>query len=68
MNNEAKIENWLNDRVKELGGLSYKFTSPPDNPGVPDRIYIFPNGLVCRIKNRNRPDVKYSKMAKRAYI
>lgn len=21
MNNEAKIENWLNDRVKELGGF-----------------------------------------------
>lgn len=42
---EAQIERWLNERVKDLGGLSFKFTSP-DNPGVPDRIYIFPEGAV----------------------
>lgn len=44
---EAQIEKWLNDRIREMGGgLSYKFFSPPDNPGVPDRIYIFPMGEV----------------------
>lgn len=42
---EAQIERWLNEKVKDLGGLSFKFTSP-DNPGVPDRIYIFPEGTV----------------------
>ncbi len=42
---EAQIEKWLNEKVKELGGLSYKFISP-NNPGVPDRIYIFPSGEV----------------------
>ena len=42
---EAKIEAWLNERVKELGGISYKFVSPM-NPGVPDRIYLFPGGRV----------------------
>ena len=42
---ESEIESWLNKKVKALGGLSYKFTSP-GNPGVPDRIYIFPGGRV----------------------
>lgn len=42
---EKDIEAWLNKKVKELGGLSFKFVSP-SNPGVPDRIYIFPGGRV----------------------
>jgi hypothetical protein len=42
---ESKIESWLNDQVKKLGGKSYKFVSP-GNPGVPDRIYLFPNGRI----------------------
>lgn len=42
---EREIEAWLNRRVKELGGISFKFVSP-GNPGVPDRIYIFPEGRV----------------------
>ena len=42
---EKDIESWLNKKVKELGGISFKFVSP-NNPGVPDRIYIFPEGKV----------------------
>ena len=42
---EKDIEAWLNRKIKELGGLSFKFVSPC-NPGVPDRIYIFPGGKV----------------------
>ena len=42
---EAQLEEWLNRKVRELGGLSRKFVSP-GNPGVPDRIYIFPGGKV----------------------
>ena len=42
---ESQIEKWLNGKIKELGGISFKFTSP-GNPGVPDRIYIFPEGAV----------------------
>lgn len=42
---ESKIEAWLNDQVKKLGGKTYKFVSP-GNPGVPDRIYLFPNGKI----------------------
>ena len=42
---EKDIEAWMTDQVKKLGGMSLKFVSP-GNPGVPDRIYIFPEGKV----------------------
>lgn len=42
---ESKIEAWLNDQIKKIGGKSYKFTSP-GNPGVPDRIYLLPDGKI----------------------
>lgn len=42
---EKDIEEWLNKQVKSLGGISYKFVSP-SNPGVPDRIYLFPGGRI----------------------
>lgn len=42
---ESKLEEWLNDKIRELGGISRKWVSP-GNPGVPDRIYVFPGGLI----------------------
>lgn len=42
---EKDIEVWLNKQIEKMGGLAFKFTSP-GNPGVPDRIYILPNGAV----------------------
>lgn len=42
---ESKIEAWLNDQIKKIGGKSYKFVSP-GNPGVPDRIYLLPDGRI----------------------
>lgn len=42
---EKDIENWVTKQVETLGGLSFKFVSP-GNPGVPDRIYLFPGGRV----------------------
>ncbi len=42
---ESKIEDWLSEQIKKLGGKSYKFVSP-GNPGVPDRIYLFPGNKV----------------------
>ena len=40
---ESYIESYLVRKVKECGGLCYKFVSP-GNPGVPDRIVITPAG------------------------
>lgn len=45
MQKEARIEKWLVDQVKNLGGIADKYTSP-SNPGVPDRIVILPGGKV----------------------
>ena len=42
---EKELENWLSWKVHVLGGMAYKFVSP-GNPGVPDRIYILPDGEV----------------------
>jgi len=42
---ESKIEKWISEKIREAGGLSFKWLSP-NNPGVPDRIYIFPGGKV----------------------
>lgn len=40
---ESQIESYMVRKVKEHGGLCYKFVSP-GNPGVPDRIVITPDG------------------------
>lgn len=42
---ESAIEAKLVRKVRELGGLCYKFVSP-GNPGVPDRLIILPEGRV----------------------
>lgn len=46
---ESIIEARLVREVKKRGGLCYKFTSP-GNPGVPDRIAIFPGGRTVYIE------------------
>ncbi len=40
---EKQIETYLVKRVKALGGMAYKFTSPAHR-GVADRIVCLPNG------------------------
>ena len=46
---ESTIENYLVLRCKALGVLCYKFVSP-SHRGVPDRVLIFPHGLVTFIE------------------
>lgn len=38
---EKQIEQYLRQRVKEIGGIAYKFVSP-GNVGVPDRLVCLP--------------------------
>lgn len=53
MERERDIERYLNKKVKELGGLSWKFTSPGTD-GVPDRIVIYKgNVLFAELKRKN---------------
>lgn len=46
---ESAIEKSLEKKVKEAGGISFKFISP-NNPGVPDRIVIAPTGRVVFVE------------------
>jgi len=39
MDSEKEIEQYLRERIRELGGRAYKFVSPGNN-GVPDRIVM----------------------------
>lgn len=46
---ESQIEQKLVRKVRERGGLCYKFVSPA-NPGVPDRIVITPKGRTIYVE------------------
>ena len=46
---ESQIESYMVRKVKEYGGLCFKFVSP-GNPGVPDRIVITPAGRVVFVE------------------
>ena len=46
---EKQIESKVVKKAKELGFLTYKFSSP-SNRGVPDRIFITPHGEVFFIE------------------
>ena len=43
---EKDIERYFTRKVKEHGGLAWKFVSP-GHAGVPDRIVLLPNGKCC---------------------
>ncbi|MDR2647677.1 MAG: VRR-NUC domain-containing protein [Oscillospiraceae bacterium] len=46
---ESSIETYLRNRVKQLGGLAYKFVSPGYN-GVPDRLVCLPGGKLIFVE------------------
>lgn len=46
---ERQIEAYLVKRVKELGGIAYKFVSPAHR-GVSDRIVVLPGGGVVFVE------------------
>lgn len=46
---EKEIERRMVKMVVDRGGLCYKFISP-NNPGVPDRLIITPNGRIIFVE------------------
>lgn len=46
---ESKIEKALCDRIKALGGMAEKFTSPAKR-AVPDRLVTLPGGQVVFVE------------------
>lgn len=59
---EKEIEDYLRIRIKKLGGIAYKFTSP-GNDGVPDRIILLPEGKINFVELK-APGKKPSKLQK----
>jgi hypothetical protein len=57
---ERDIERYLVDRVHELGGEAYKFTSP-SHRGVFDRIVVMPRGIVWFVELKT-PTGKMSRL------
>lgn len=60
---ERDIEKALCGRVKELGGLCEKFTSP-NRKNVPDRIVILPAGKIIFVELK-APNKKPTKAQER---
>lgn len=46
---EKKIEAHLVKRIKDKGGIAYKFTSP-QRRSVPDRLVLLPGGWQCFVE------------------
>ncbi len=53
---EAQVEAHLTKRVKERGGIAYKFTSP-QRRSVPDRMCVMPGGKIVFVELK-RPGAK----------
>lgn len=49
MESEKIVEAYLRDRMKAIGGIAYKWTSP-GNAGVPDRICVFADGRIVFVE------------------
>lgn len=62
MESEKTTEAYLRDRVKALGGRSYKWVSPGCS-GVPDRIVILPGGraVFVELKSEGETSTKLQK-------
>ena len=50
---ESEIENKLRKVVENKGGVCFKFVSP-GNRGVPDRIAIYPGGMIHFIELKTK--------------
>lgn len=58
---EKEIEDYLVDRIKDLGGKCPKWSSPGTN-GVPDRIVLMPEALICFVETKREKGGKISPM------
>lgn len=57
---ERQVEKHLVEKITNLGGLAWKFTSP-GTAGVPDRIIVM-NGLICFVETKRPKGGRVSDM------
>lgn len=63
LESEKAVEKHLIKRMKAIRGQSYKWSSP-NNRGVPDRICIFPGGVIVfvEVKSEGKVPSKLQKL------
>ena len=54
---EKTVENYLRQKIEKNGGICLKFVCPGSR-GVPDRICLFPNGVVAFVEVKTALDSK----------
>ena len=64
MESEKVTEAYLRDRVKAIGGRSYKWVSPGCSR-VPDRIVILPGGRVVFVELKSEGKTSTGQQKKR---
>ena len=68
---ERDVENALVRRVKKLGGMCEKFTSPSAR-SVPDRLITMPDGKIifveCKAPNKNPTELQERDHARRRQL
>ena len=64
MESEKTTEAYLRDRVKALGGHSYKWVSPGCS-GVPDRIVVRPDGGVFFVETKSEGETSTKQQKRR---
>ena len=62
---EKTVERELVKRVKEEGGIAYKFTSP-NRRSVPDRLCLLPGGKILFVECK-RPGAKVTQLQAREH-
>lgn len=63
---ESSFEQSFRKYVARCGGKAYKWVSP-GNPGVPDRICLFPGARVVFVELK-RPDLKDGRSARQKKV
>lgn len=63
---EKQLEEKLNKKIREAGGLSLKFSSP-GYVGVPDRIILMPNGRIYFVEMKRHRGKRVLGMQKHVF-
>lgn len=58
---EKEIEDYLVDKIKDLGGMCPKWNSS-GTKGVPDRIVLLPDALICFVETKREKGGRISPM------
>ena len=60
---ETEIEGYLVERIKSIGGMCPKWISP-GTKGVPDRIVLMSNSLICFVETKREVGGRISPIQK----